>query len=59
MNWLKDRLKEPSSWSALAATVGVWAPAFPSYETAIYVIAGICATVGFAMKETGNHASDE
>lgn len=54
MKWLKARLKEGGSWASLAAAVGMWAPAFPSYSTVIYVLAGVCATVGFALKEASN-----
>lgn len=56
--WFNARFREPSSWSALAIAVSMWAPAFPRFETAIYGLSGICATVAFVMKEAKN-APDE
>lgn len=55
--WVAARLREPSSWNSLAFLIGVWAPAFGQYDLAVYVAAGICATIGFVMKEA-RHAPD-
>jgi len=57
MRWIKARLREPSSWNSLAFLVGVWAPVFGKYDWAVYVVAGLCATVGFVMKEASNAPS--
>lgn len=49
-----NRLREPSSWSALAVLVGVVAPAYmPAVDGVAQIAAGLAAVAGVLMREKG------
>lgn len=48
------RLREPSSWGALAVLVGVVAPEFmPAVDGVAQIAAGLAAVAGVVMREKG------
>lgn len=50
---LVDRFKEPSSWSALAAGLGMIGVSVPSglLQAVSLIGAGLCILLGFVLKE--------
>lgn len=46
-----DRMKEPSTWASIAATLGMFSTMFPPLAIYLQAGAGVAGALGFALKE--------
>tara|TARA_R100001015_G_C4625688_1_gene184318 strand:- start:1565 stop:1744 length:180 start_codon:yes stop_codon:yes gene_type:complete len=54
LDWVKDRIVEPTSWLAVGVGGIVLSMVFPSAATVFLIISAITVGLGIFMKEKGN-----
>lgn len=54
MDWIKDRIVEPTSWVAVGVGAVVLSMVLPSVAPIFLIIAAVTVGLGIFMKEKGN-----